>query len=306
MPEIDPAPRPLTPDSYLGAWLVSEYVYDPDGTFAGIVHQRRQLHRLESGNIRVVQQCSPGPELVAHPMGAFAGEWVFELSVDGRIRRYHGPDVIGTGLTWGEGALTGRGLWPRFGHNFTSFAVLPTPERQITGGKFFNASEMVANIIGLAVPDRDDVSATREQWPSFAGPQWPGKMNEHWYGTLRTVNADGVVQKEISVERRYAGPVMEESDGLKLEFRPIPSPIPTTRLVTGSPPGGGEARLSGIAKYAGWLLELEAVTTPDMTLELMEVLDVPGGNLIGLRKWREDDVLQKVEVLKLRPVTRDA
>lgn len=293
-------------DEFLGAWLVSEYVYDPDGTFVGIVHQRRQLHRLGSGHVRVVQQCSPGPELAAHPMGAFAGEWVFELSVDGRARRYHGPDVIGAGLTWGEGAMTGRGLWPRFGHNFTSFAVLPTPERQITGGKFFNASELVANIVGLAVPVEEQLSVNRDQWPSFCGPQWPGKITEQWQGTLRTVNADGVVQNEISVERRYSGPMLEENSGLKLEFRRGPSPIPTTRLVTGSQPGAEGDRLSGIAHYAGWLLDLEAVTTPGVTLESMEVLDVPGGNLIGLRKWRQDDVLQKVEVLKLKPVNHNA
>lgn len=293
-------------DEFLGAWLVSEYVYNPDGAFVGIVHQRRQLHRLDNGNVRVEQQCSPGPELAAHPMGAFAGEWVFELSVDGRARRYHGPDVIGAGLTWGEGVMTGRGLWPRFGHNFTSFAVLLTPERQITGGKFFNASELVANIVGLAVPERGELSVNDEPWPSFSGPQWPGKMNAHWYGTLQTVNAGGVVQNELSVERHYAGPMLEENYGLKLEFRPGPSPIPTTRLVTGSQPGGGENRLSGIAKYAGWLLDMEAVTTSGVTLESMEVLDVPGDNLIGLRKWRQDDVLQKVEVLKLKPVNHDA
>lgn len=291
-------------DNFLGSWLVSEYVYNPDGTFAGIVHQRRQLHRLDNGNVRVEQQCSPGPELAAHPMGGFAGEWVFELSVDGRIRRYHGPDVIGTGLTWGEGALTGRGLWPRFGHNFTSFAVLPTAERQITGGKFFNTSEMVTNIIGLAVPDRDDVSVTREQWPSFSGPHWPGDVSRGWHGTLRTVSADGMVLGEESVERRYAQQRWTETTGFEIQLHPAPPPRQTgVLLVRGAGRGVG---LTGIAKFTSWFLELEAVTTPDTTLELMEVLDVPGGNLIGLRKWRKDDVLQKVEVLKLRPVTRDA
>ena len=28
-------------DSFDGAWLVVEYVHDPDGTFVGVVRQRR-------------------------------------------------------------------------------------------------------------------------------------------------------------------------------------------------------------------------------------------------------------------------
>lgn len=286
-------------DNFLGAWRVSEYVYNPDGTFAGIVHQRRQLQRLANDNIRVVQQCSPGPELAAHPMGTFAGEWVFELSVDGRARRYHGPDVIGAGLTWGEGVMTGRGLWPRFGHNFTSFAVLPTPERQITGGKFFNASDLVANMIGLAMPERSDAPEASERWPCFAGPHWPGNVSQCWRGALRTVSADGTVLHEESIERRYAQHRWIETTGFEIQLQPSTPPLPTTRVVVGE---GGR----GVGLSVGWLLEIEAVTTPDTTLELMEVLDVSGGNLIGLRKWRQDDVLQKVEVLKLKPVNHNA
>ena len=40
-------------DKFLGAWLVSEYVYNPDGSFAGIVRQRRELLGLANGRIRV-------------------------------------------------------------------------------------------------------------------------------------------------------------------------------------------------------------------------------------------------------------
>ena len=36
-------------DKFLGAWLVSEYVYNPDGSFAGIVRQRRELLQMDNG-----------------------------------------------------------------------------------------------------------------------------------------------------------------------------------------------------------------------------------------------------------------
>ncbi|MCP5100687.1 MAG: hypothetical protein GY943_34495, partial [Chloroflexi bacterium] len=125
-------------DKFLGAWLVSEYVYNPNDRFAGIIQQRRELTQLANGRIRVVQHCTPDAALANHPMNRFAGEWVFELSVNGRYRHYHGPAVIGLGLSWGDGVMTGSGIWPTFGYNFHSFGVLPTPDRQLTGGKFFD------------------------------------------------------------------------------------------------------------------------------------------------------------------------
>ncbi|MEJ5224789.1 MAG: hypothetical protein WHV44_10075, partial [Anaerolineales bacterium] len=149
--------------SFLGAWLVSEYVYNPDGSFAGINRQRRELHTLHDGRIRVTQTCDPAPELESHPLGRFRGEWVFDLETDGRARRYHGPDVIGAGLTWGNGVMTGRGLWPRLGFNFTSFAMLSHPQRQLTGGKFHTAGALAANIVGVAVSEE----AAGGQYPAF-------------------------------------------------------------------------------------------------------------------------------------------
>ena len=62
-----------------GAWLVTEYVHDPDGRFAGVVRQRRTLEAVSPDRMRVTQICEPGPELADHPMGAFAGRWAFEL-----------------------------------------------------------------------------------------------------------------------------------------------------------------------------------------------------------------------------------
>lgn len=264
---------------------MSEYVYNPDGSFAGIVRQQRRLRRAGNDAIRVIQQCEPGPELKHHPMGRFAGEWVFDLKVEGRARHYLGPDVLGAGVEWGEGVMTGRGLWPRFGHNFTSFAALPSAERQITGGRFFNAGVMVANIIGLAVASSEAAPA----WPCFSGPHWPGEVSRTWRGARRTLAADGSALSETAVERRYDGMSFAEPDfEVRLEARPH------TWQVTGA--------VTGFAQQTGWLFEIAGAAGTGPALELMEVLDNEGGHLIGFRRWLQAEVLTRLEVIHLRPI----
>jgi hypothetical protein len=272
-------------DRFLGSWLVSEYVYNNDGAFVGIVRQRRELLQLENGRIRVIQHCTPQDSLKDHPMGKFVGEWVFELSVEGRARRYHGVDVIGTGLTWGEGAMTGKGLWPRFGHNFVSYAVTPNVNRQITGGKFFNATQLAANIAGLAVNESESSS-----YPEFVGAQWAGDVSSTWRGTLRTVNASGEVLAETELTRQYQGAGWAES-GAGV----------TATLEKESDHFKVSGTVNGIAKQFGWMLEIVGVSEPQTTIEMMEVLDNASGNLIGLRRWQTDEALTHMQVIKLKP-----
>lgn len=276
----------------LGAWRVSEYVYNPDGSFAGIIRQRRELLQLPNGKTRVIQYCTPEPELAGHPMGEFNGKRMFELTTDGRARRYHGPEVVGTGLAWGEGAMTGRGLWPLFGHNFSSFAVRVHSERQIAGGKFFNATEMIANIIGLAIPERHKSDTF---WPDFSGPQWPGEVAHHWYGTRRTINADGSEITEVPIERHYDGMAWVDT-------------LPDGKFGVQLEPNGPRWRVSGaiegLAKRYGWLLEIEAHTEFGTTFEFLEVLDADQGYIIGIRRWYIDDVLKTVEIIKLQRAAR--
>ncbi len=158
----------MTEDRFGGAWLVTEYVHDPDGRFAGTVRQRRLLEAVSPDRMRVTQVCEPGPELADHPMGAFAGRWVFELvknrpsaeSPAEGMRTYVGPDVVGYGVEWSPGAMTSRGFWPRFGHSFESYAVLVAPERQLTGGFFASAGQEMAAIVGVAAPDNGE-------WPAL-------------------------------------------------------------------------------------------------------------------------------------------
>ena len=199
-------------DRFAGAWLVTEYVYDPDGRFAGIVRQRRTLQPSAENRTRVTQVCEPEARLAGHPMHAFAGEWVFDLLVDGSRRLYTGPDVVGHGVEWSPGAMTSQGVWPRFGHAFESYAVLVTPERQITGGFFSVAGRSVADIVGVAVPDRGDwpdldLSAEPPEPPPTPASVYrragPLLLAEHWPSPTEQVRtlalADPPTQHSVTI-----------------------------------------------------------------------------------------------------------
>ena len=174
--EGDPFGRdPFGGDPFGGDWLVTEYVFDPDGALRGSVAQRRRVQPAPGGRLRVTQTCEPSPDLDSHPMAAFAGRWVFDMEVDGVRRRYLGPDVVGTGTEWVPGTMTARGMWPRFGYEFESYSVLVDPDRQLTGGFFSLAGRSVADVVGVAVPEsagtepRLDLSAPVPE----AGTGWP-------------------------------------------------------------------------------------------------------------------------------------
>lgn len=147
-------------EDFTGSWLVSEYVFNPDGSFAGIIRQRRMLESSPGGRISVTQICEPERSLSDHPMGAFSGRWEFELETEGALRRYLGPDVVGYGTEWNPGAMTGQGVWPRFGHTFESYAVVVAEQRQLTGGFFSLSGRSVADIVGAAVESGED-------WPEL-------------------------------------------------------------------------------------------------------------------------------------------
>lgn len=271
--------------SFLGSWLVSEYVYNPDGSFAGINRQRRVLETLDNDRIRVTQTCDPAPELASHPLGRFSGEWTFDLSVDGRVRRYHGPDVIGTGLTWSEGVMTGRGLWPKLGFNFTSFGILATPDRQLTGGKFHYAGQMQANIVGVAVNE-----AGANDYPVFKDIR-PEEISLSWRGTRRVFFADGSLDAESTFSRRYQANTWSDADQVWKFDDHVDSGVQKVAF--------GNA--VGLSKRYGVMLEAELADGPETILEAMEVFDPVGKNLVGLRKWYSDHVLTKVDVIFLKP-----
>ena len=186
----------MTKQFFVGDWLVSEYVYTPAGEFAGVIHQRRQLQPKDDV-IRVIQQCEPvmtednvsaQARATIEIMNKRVGEFVFDLKVIGKARHYLGEDVIGGGFSWHDGVLTAKGLWPRFGYNFTSFSMLLNPKRQVTGGKFFHANEEIATIVGLAVTEE-------EGYPEFLD----GKLAESYKGERYRISPDGELMETKSI-----------------------------------------------------------------------------------------------------------
>ena len=222
-----PSPRnSATPssDTFLGSWLVTEYVFNADDSFAGLVHQRRKLHRLENDNIRVTQFCQPDERLADHAMANFAGEWVFYLRVDGKNRHYLGDDVIGMGIQYVDGVMTGCGRWPRFGPQFVSYGFLDGANRQITGGLFHHNGAFVANIIGTAVLEEDGA-----EWPSInliSAETTRSPLSDiigHttytvWINMLNTLTDDSRIAPLAAGMLRYASQV---ADVREMQLRPI-------------------------------------------------------------------------------------
>lgn len=272
-------------DDFFGAWRVSEYVYTPDGAFVGVVHQRRRLERLANGDLQVWQWCEPCD--FDHPMAKRVGEYVFTLRMEGRVRRYLGPDVIGAGLSWGEGALTGSGFWPRFGYSFTSFSIQAGAGRQVTGGKFFEAGVMMANIVGVAEVERSEVESS--EWPRFEGPQWPSEISALWRGTVKVVSGEGAVIAERAAERRYDCSGWEgahDADAVRLH-------------ANGDSFRAFSKHMQGLARRCGWMLEGELFDDRGANVAWMDLL--AGAQLIGLRCRRQNSVLDRVEVFRLTP-----
>lgn len=251
--------------SFIGSWLVSEYLYTPAGEFAGIIHQRRLL-QPQGDVIRVIQHCEPvivadgiseQAQATINILNKRVGEFVFDLKLVGKARHYLGEDVLGGGFSWHDGVLTAKGLWTRFGYNFTSFSILLNPKRQATGGKFFIANEEVATIVGLAVPEE-------EGYPEFK---------------------DGDIANEYHGERYTISPV-----GELIETTPV-----TTNEYTFTEKDG----MRGNEKQYGALREMEIVAAPGETISAIEVTDHASGSIAGIWKRFRDEKLHQVDVYLL-------
>ncbi len=252
--------------SFLGDWLVSEYVYTPAGEYAGVIHQRRKL-QPQGDVIRVIQICEPvkvaedisaKAQEVVNVMNKRVGEFVFDLKIVGKARHYLGEDVVGGGFSWKDGVLTARGMWTRFGYNFTSFSMLVNPNRQVTGGKFFNANEEVATIVGVGVPEDEGYPVMTE-----------GNVSGSYHGERFMVSPDGELMETTTITTNEY--TFTERDGFR-----------------------------GREKRYGNLLEIEAVASPGLTVSLIEVTDHVSGSIAGLAKWFRDEKLSHVHGYVLR------
>ncbi len=256
----------MTKPSFVGDWLVSEYLYTPSGEFAGIIRQRRILEP-QGDVIRLIQHCEPvlvagnvsqQAQTTINIMNKRVGEFIFDLKVEGKARHYLGEDVIGGGFSWQDGVLTAKGLWPRFGYNFTSFSMLLNPNRQVTGGKFFTANEEIATIVGVATPEN-------EGYPEFMD----GELFERYHGERWTISPDGELLETTSI---------------------------TTNEYTFTDKEG----MHGNEKQYGALREIEMVTTPGETISAIEVTDHASKSIAGIWKKYRDEKLNQVEVYLLK------
>jgi hypothetical protein len=279
-----------TGDAFLGCWLVTEYVFDDDGALLGCNYQQRLLERLGDGRVRVTQRCRPDARLMAHPMAAFAGEWAFDLEIKGRARLYHGPDVLGSAMSWGEGVMTGRGVWPRFGYNFTSWSAMLAPDRQLTGGRFYSAGRCVAHLIGvgrlIGADHRVDESP---EFPNLDLAGWPADLAGVWRGSRARFDASGACLGEEPMTRNYAPDGWREG-----EWGVVCQAAGARQRVSG--PG-----FQGIARRVGPALELEGALAGGASVSMLEVVDAEARMLIGIHRIVEREQLQRVAIIRLAP-----
>lgn len=278
----------MVDDAFLGRWRVTEYVFDDFGALVGVNYQQRELERLDESRIRVTQRCQPDAMLARHPMAAFAGEWVFDLALEGRARRYLGPDVVGAAVSWGSDVMTGRGVWPRFGHNFVSWSAMLTPRRQLTGGRFFRAGACVAHIIGVgqALAPTDESAG----YPSLDLAARPESLAREWRGARTRFDAGGDCLGEEPLARRYHANGWREDDW----------PVAWTAC-------GDYLRVAGfgldaVARRVGPAFELEGALAGGAQVSMLEVVDATTRTLTGIHRVIEAERLQRVAVIRLGAV----
>lgn len=282
-------------DAFVGAWRVREYVYAPNGALVGTVRQRRLLERA-GARVRIVQECVPDEALDGHPMARFAGTHVFEVSVDGALRRYHGPAVVGSAFCVADGAMLGRGVWPDFGYSFTSFAVVCAPGVQLTGGSFGRADEVMARIVGVAVDERD----AGDGYPELAAPSSPAEVARTWSGTRAFYRDDGASVAH-PITRSYERDGWDEGG----EAGPARVRLLPDRLDLRVDGRLQERRLVGFARRFGPALQLEAALAPDAVVDELDVVDAARGHLVALRRVTVGARVVAAEVQRLHPLAEE-
>jgi len=289
-------------DAFAGAWRVREYVHEPSGALVGTVRQRRRVVQLGGNRIRVIQDCELDPSLLGHAMAGFAGHHEFELAVEGRVRRYGGPAVIGSGVQFGDCATWGRGLWPEFGYAFESYGIVVESGLQLTGGRFSRAGVTVANIVGVATTDSGNTAPALANQPPTRGIE----RSAAWTGRMIVCGPTGEPRGIFPLKRQYEAPGdwIDVTGGETARFQ--------IGRVDASRPGGPDGRvegeiggqiIQGFAREFGAQLEIEMTCGGAASVGCMEVLDSERGHLVGFRRWVRDHVLERVDVLCLRAVT---
>jgi hypothetical protein len=274
-----------TKHDFMGRWLVTELIYEPWGEYLGQNRQERILRDMGSDRIEVRQICRLDPELKGHAVAAFEGEWVFELQSSGRARRYVGPDVVGVGLAWGDQAMLGRGVWPRFGASFSSFAFLAQQDRQLTGGHFGHGPAAMVSIAAVGVE-----AGEGHEYPLLEPEIIPAGARTTWLGTRQTFSARGDSLDSQSIQSEFEQDVQEGQVGTMKE-----------RVEYDAHRKGITAHLDG-SVYSGFgarygpLLEWRAAGSNGLEIEAIHMSDPAGGQMSEIRKHYRDQQLRRVEI----------
>ena len=232
----------------------------------------------------------------------FNGEWIFELEMNGQDRHYLGPDVIGGGRVFGDSIILGRGLWPRFGHSFRSFAVLGTNTRQLTGGSFSRATKPTAHIMGVAVAEDEATD-----WPVFEGPWWPGMYRETWSGNRTTTDPAGKPLSTQALTRHYP----KTDDGGWLGYTEISD---TTErhaqfnFVTGQTgliehDGEATCERQGFSVRYGHMWNSEVVGDDHTITTGRHIIDTSSNTVVDIQSVYQHDTLIRVDITKLSPTS---
>jgi hypothetical protein len=264
-------------DQFTGRWLVTEYHYDPRGQFLGIVYQTRTLTPQPDGTLEVCQRCAPSADFGDHPMSRFKGDWVFTLRPEGAIRRYLGPDVVGSGISLGGDTIIGAGRWPRFGYDFISYGCLVTPERQITGGAFLNAHSLpISQIVGIGIPETREEAG---QFPRLNQTVSPDPR-QVWVGEWGLYSTRGEMQSPQTMRRCYKESVIvdELANGVRQE-----------------------SSLKHVFSYG--CMRVVYKDLDGRACHQIEIYDALTQTLLGMRTWKDPDTaaLLSYEIYRLHP-----
>ena len=147
----------------------------------------------------------------------------------------------------------------------------------------------MATIVGVGAPE-----VVSPEAPRLGEMSWPGERARTWKGARCRIDGTGRVVAQDEVRRHYASPhvwsgsenagsLTERGDAFLLE-------------------GVREGRPAvGFARRFGWMIETEAVVGDDTIVESIEVFDEAHGHLVVLERWLVDQMLQRAEVVRLRP-----
>lgn len=224
-------------------------------------------------------------------MARFAGTHVFDLQIDGTIRRYLGPAVVGSGQLLGKETMWGEGIWPIFGHAFQSYSV-SLSNKQLTGGTFSNGNALMAQIVGVAQPETDE-----DVWPELKGPYTPQAVATRWIGTRSVLQADGTVLSTQPIVRTYSGSTWTDKFGDHQRTVTVDDCDGSLQIQSDAE----QSTTTGVSRRCGWSLELEWVEPDGCHTRAFEALDASDGHLASIHRQYRNLQLAGIEVLRFRP-----